>query len=266
MTDVLIIEPKDIVYNANYPTPSGYIYSGVGGANLFTNDPREIWLGPTNNSITYITIDLGSDVLIDTVFLGNVNASVGNIWSFQYGPSALGNVGPYFFYQIPLRLPSEDGFASRRGDCIYAAQAPVLARYLQITIQMTAEPNLALEIGRVVVGAAFRPFYNRETGATRVPFDSGSRERASDGTLNTVSGSLISGFKWVFGDLNDAEIKTLWGIFRRRRTTEPLVLIENNGDTITDASVHYGTFVELEGYQRQDARKNRLALTFQDWL
>ena len=131
---------------------------------------------------------------------------------------------------------------------------------------MTRAAGAPLEIGRVVIGKAFRPYYNRETGASRVPLDSGSRERANDGSLNTVSGFLISGFKWVFGDLSDAEIKTLWGIFRRRRTTEPLVLIENNGDTITDASVHYGTFVELEGYQRQDAQKNRLALTLQDWL
>ena len=264
MTDVLIIEPLDLVYNGNFPMPRVLINGGIGGENLLTNDPREVWSDTVVGVTREIFIDLGPNTVFDAVYLGNTNAATGDVWSIDSGLSELGPGAQPLFLNNAMKLLSDDGFTYPRGDCAYVSDFPITGRFIRIT--MTRATGTPLQIGRLIIGRAFRPFYNRETGASRVPLDSGNRERASDGTLNTVSGSLISGFKWVFGDLSDAEIKTLWGIFRRRRTTEPLVLIENNGDTITDASVHYGTFVELEGYQRIDARKNRQALTFQDWI
>lgn len=86
-----------------------------------------------------------------------------------------------------------------------------------------------------------------------------------DGSLSTVAGALINGFKWVFGDLSDAEVDTLWDIVRRRRTTEPVILVEDDNPLVVER-VHYGTLIDLEGYLREDPTKSRWALTLEDWL
>ena len=116
-----------------------------------------------------------------------------------------------------------------------------------------------------MVGNAFRPTFSQEAGSARTPVDSGARQRLEDGGLVTVSGALTSGLKWVFGDLEDGEVKTLWGIMRRRRTTEPVLVIEDESNLSAD-SVHYCTMVDLEGYTRADVSKNRIAMTIEDWL
>lgn len=160
-------------------------------------------------------------------------------------------------------LETTEDVRAGRGPSIYiAADAPIVARYLSIGVH---KPNGALlEVGNVVIGKAFRPAFGREIGEGRTSLDTGFRGRLDDGSLSTVEGPLISGFKWTFGDLSDAERKQLLGIIRRRKTTRPIIVVED-ADAITAESIRYATFVDLEQYVRLDPRKTRWALTAEDW-
>ncbi len=260
MGDVLIIEP--ITLSQNIAVANYTVTRGTGHGNLITNDPREIFLdGPVGNG-TQINIDFGQNVAIDTVYLGNTSGAAGDTWGIAYGNAAAGAINITQFFTNPLRLPSDD-VAGARGPAVYVFPAPINMRYLRITIFRPA--GQPLQVGSMIVGNALRPSYNKEIGSIRQPLDSGTRTRLDDGGLTTVAGSLISGYKWVFGDLTDAERKKIWGIIRRRRTTEPVLVIED-ADDLVEEGVHYCTLIDLEGYLRSDPTKNRWALSVEDWL
>jgi hypothetical protein len=266
MSELLIIEPIDLSFGPGAGPRLLGVQRGFGGPNLVTNDPREIWVDSALNvpgQGTIITIDFGIDTEFDTIFLGNTNASNGAALTISYGTNAQNNsLAVYETLNSPLNLPFESQ-PQPRGQTAYITPQPRIARYVAIHVgQYTGAP---LEIGRVIIGKAFRPFYNKERGAQRVPLDSGTRTRLSDGSLSTVSGRLISGFKWVFGDLSEAEVKALWGIIRRRRTTEPVVLIED-ADNLSVEGTHYCTLTDLQPLTRIDPRKTRWELSAEDWL
>lgn len=264
MSELLIIEPIDLSFGG--ATPSLGVGRGDGGENLISNDPREIWVDSALNapgSGTIISIDFGVDTAFDTIFLANTNAAADAALTLSYGTAAqASNLAVYEALNVPLSLPFDSGPGARR-QTVYITPEPRIARYVAIHVgQYSGAP---LEVGRVVIGNAFKPFYNKERGAQRVPLDSGTRTRLSDGSLSTVSGVLISGFKWVFGDLSEAEANALWGIVRRRRTTEPVVVIED-AENLSVEGTHYCTLIDLEGYLRSDPTKNRWALSVEDWL
>lgn len=260
MSDLLIIEP--ITLSQNIAVAHYTVTRGTGHANLITYDPREIFLdGPVGNG-TQINIDFGQNVAINTVYLGNTNGAAGDTWGIAYGNAAAGAINITQFFTNPLRLPSDD-VAGARGPAVYVFPAATNMRYLRITLFRPA--GQPLEVGNLIVGNALRPFYNKDRGAQRVPLESGTRTRLSDGSLSTVAGALISGFKWVFGDLSEAEANALWGIIRRRRTTEPVLVIEDD-DSLSAESVHYCTLIDLQPYTRLDPRKTRWELSVEDWL
>lgn len=261
MSELLIIEPIQLNYEG--PTPSLVLAAGVGSTNLLTNDPREIWSDFDAGNYRFINIDFGKDIQFDTVFLGNTNASFGSSWRLSYGTSSEGSgLANYVFDGALLPLPWADQPESRV-PALYVHHELITARYVIVHVrQAEGQP---LQIGRFIIGKALRPFYNKERGAQRVPFDTGTRTRLSDGSLSTVAGALISGFKWVFGNLSEAEANALWGIVRRRRTTEPVLLIED-AENLSVEGTHYCTLIDLEGYLRDDPTKNRWALSVEDWL
>jgi hypothetical protein len=153
--------------------------------------------------------------------------------------------------------------AQANSNCAFVAQAPIRSRYIRVQV-ITAGPA-PFKVGRIIVGKSFRPLYNKELGPQRTPLDTGTRTRLSDGGLSTVSGRLIRGFKWVFGDLSEAEAEAVWDIVARRRTTEPVIVIEDS-DRLSNSSFHYCTLTDLQPYTRLDPRKTRWELTAEDWL
>lgn len=181
---------------------------------------------------------------------------------FAYGTDAAGQANITQFFSNPMRLASDDA-QEARGPALYMFPQPIAMRYISINISRQA--GAPLEVGRLIVGNAFRPGFNKERGAQRTMIDSGTRTRLNDGGLSTVSGALISGYKWVFGDLTDAEVKKLYGIVKRRRTTEPLLIIED-ATALSSESVHYCTLIDLEPYLRADPSQTRWALSAEDWL
>lgn len=262
MSELLIIEPIDLAFGAGDGPRLLSVSDGSGGANLVTYDPREIWRLVNPGQADFIDVDLGADMQFDTVYLGNTNAEpLSSLWAIRTGTQAQGASVTIRMDGLQMVMPVEDQ-REPRGPSLFISPNMITARYLRINVFKPTFPQL--EIGNLIIGKAYRPFYNKERGAQRVPFDSGTRTRLSDGSLSTVSGRLISGFKWVFGDLSEAETKALWGIIRRRRTTEPVVLIED-ADNLSAESTHYCTLTDLQPYTRLDPRKTRWELSAEDW-
>ena len=260
MADMIIVEPIDLNYGAGVPFLT--VSEGTGGANLTTPDPREIWVGANNVGVKSFEIDLGFDRTIDTLFLGNTNVDASSLWSLTSGTNAQGSPVTIRFEAVAMLMPGDD-VAQVRSPVFYRLAVPIIARYLRV---QTYKPAGAfIEVGNLIVGNSWKPTLPRELGAGRLVADSGARTRLEGGGLASVSGSLVSGFKWVFGDLDDADLAKLWGIMRRRKTTEPIVLIEDPGALVVEG-VHYGTLVNLEGYERNVQSKSRWVLQMEDWI
>jgi hypothetical protein len=239
---------------------------GTGVANLTSFDPREVWQDVAPGSpatAAQIDLDLGAGASQwDVIALINTNASAAAQWTILTGASAPATAATAITGSA-LRLPSED-VADANGPAIWVSATLQSSRYVRLALTQPTGQS-ALTIGGVIVGKSWKPFYPREPGTGRPPVDTGVRTRLDDGGLSTVPGKLLSGFKWVFGDLDPAELAKLWGVLRRRRTTEPLLLIEDP-DLLTAENIHYGTLTELEAYERRDQSKSRWAMSFEDWV
>ncbi len=261
MGDMTITEPFVLV-----PSPGAapnYDVSGTtsGLANLATYDPREIWVGATG-STPLVSIDLGANRDFDTIALVNCNGGPTATWTISCGTSVQGHDATFLSVGAAMRVASED-IADPTGAACYVSATMLNKRYIRLYLYRgSGDP--ALTAGFLFVGKSWKPGMPREHGAGRPPIDTGSRQRLDNGGLAIVPGALLSGLKWVFGDMDPADLAKLWGILRRRRTTEPVLLLEDPGALVAEG-VHWGTFVSLEAYERRDQSKSRWALQLEDY-
>lgn len=252
----IIVEPFAIAYGGAAPSLS--INSGAGGANLLSLPPREIWSGDGATNPIIIQIDLGAVTSWDTIALVNCVAAAGATWTIRSGVA--GYTETMHVNAGVMLLASEEVADATRPALFYSA-ASINARYVRIDINPAAT---AISMGCLVLGKSWQPTYPREQGAGRVPTDTGTRVEMPDGGIAGVPGVLNSGFDWVFADLDPADLKKLWGVFRRRRTTEPIILVEETTGAAAE-DVHYCTFVNLERFERRDQSKSRWSLSVRDW-
>lgn len=260
MADMILTEPLPMT------SASVSVSRGTGAANLVSFDPREVWqdvVPGSPASAATIDVDLGTNPPTwDVIALINTNAANAATWTITTGASAPA-AGATSVTGSAMRLASEE-LADATGPSTWVSPTPQTSRHIRLALtQPTGQA--ALTIGGLIVGKSWKPLYPREPGTGRPPTDTGVRTRLDDGGLSTVPGKLLSGFKWVFGDLDPGELAKLWGVLRRRRTTEPLLLIEDPGELVAE-NVHYGTFVDLEAYERRDQSKSRFAMSFEDWV
>jgi hypothetical protein len=265
---MIIVEPFDfnIVFPFSLPltgpAPRLSVNNGAPLANLLSADPRELYVSGAGYPAQFY-IDLGVDTAWDTISLINTNGVSTAIWSASCGTDA--QAGYFASEPLPLsalRVPSED-VASINGPALFWSSAPIVSRYIYFYVTQPAG-SAPISIGRLVIGKSWRPTWPREPGAGRPSIDTGGRERLPDGGLATVAGSLVSGFRWTFGDLTDADLAKLWGIWRRRRTTEPVLIVEDPAAPVAEG-IHYGTFTALDAYERSIVSKSRWSLSMEDW-
>lgn len=258
MSEMIIVEPFALSYGG--AAPSFLNSRGIDAGNLIELDPREVWVDNVGTGTYWFDIDLGAAMDWDTIALFNVSALAGASWTITGGASLLATT---YLANSTMRLNSEDGIAIASSPALFVSPTVINGRFVRITVTPNGGPLNS--IGCLIIGKSWKPSLPREYGAGRPPLDTGSRTRLDGGGLATVPGVLTSGFKWVFADLEDADLAKLWGIMRRRRTTEPVVLVEDPAAP-TAESVHYCTLVELEAYERRQASKSRWALSVEDWI
>lgn len=258
---MVLVEPFDLA------AAQVVVSRGSGAANLVSDDPREVWLDGAASGLANIDIDLGSDLAWDTIALINGNGRIVSpvaTWVITTGTAAQASyVSTSILASSNMRAASEE-ISDANGPAAFWRSSPFTSRYIRLAVTQGAG-GPAHTIGRVVVGKSWQPTWPREFGAGRPPLDSGSRSRLDNGGLARTQGNLVSGFEWTFGDLDSSDLKKLWGILRRRKTTLPMLLLEDTA-ALEAESIHYGTFVDLERYERREEGKSRWAAKFEDWL
>jgi hypothetical protein len=255
MADMILVEPIALtiaptnVLPQTAPTPSLYVNAGTQISNLLTDDPREVWIGLAAGLAASFYIDFGADTQFDTIALLNTNANALADWSITSGTQAQAQ---YFasghLPALPMQLPCEDTPIGGRSSFFWAP-TPITARYLYFFARQ-GTGGAPLQVGRLVVGKGWKPALGMEFGSGRPPID---------------TGTLLSGLSWTFGDLDYDDLKKLWGILRRRRTTEPMLLVEDPSPAVHEG-LHWGSFVGLERWERNQITKSRWVLNFEDMV
>jgi hypothetical protein len=257
MAQMILVEPFDLTFGG--VAPSFTVSRGVSAGNLVTPDPREVFEDTGAAGSYLIDIDLGVATDWDVIALINCNAAAAATWSIAGGT---GYTATVYLASTAMRLPSEDGIIAS-GPALFWSPTVLNGRYIRLTVTPNGAPiNL---IGALVVGKSYKPAQPRELGTGRPMTDTGVSARLELGGLATISGKIRSGFKWVFADLDPADLKRLGGFFRRRRTTEPMLLIEDPAENLAEG-IHYGKFVNLVSYERRDQTKSRWEIEVEDWV
>jgi hypothetical protein len=254
MSRLLIIKPLPVV---SISTSRG---SGVG--NVLTPDPKEVWADNAIGAAATLTVDLGANRLIDTIFLGYVRApSAEATWSI----TADGGSPQESVLQpiAPLRVPDSGGHPAL-SHALWHGPASWL-RYLTITInQPTGAP---LSAGVLVVGKALEAELGREWGWGRQPVDTGVATPLPSGGFSVVEGVRKVLLTWTFGDLSIEETDQLELIGLALGETKPVLVIEDADRTAGLMSrIHYGLFKRWRAFERRNRRQTRWELGIEQWI
>lgn len=232
--------------------------SDTGLANLSSKDPKEVFQAASTASRN-IFIDAGASVTLGGVFIGYTNAVGATAQVFKdTGASGAGAVAV---------TDAED---LRPSDCktvrsnLWLPFTPDSSRYWHVALSSN---SAALQIGALVIGNPFEADWDKEMGHGRRIVDTSRVQRLLSGGFGVEDGAKLAAFKWVFGDLTDAELEEFWGIAVSVGRSNPLVVVEREGATQgASEQVHYGLFQNFEAFERRDPDATKWALEMEEWI
>lgn len=251
---LLIIEPKPVI---GIQSAHG---SDTNHQNVLTNDPKEVWTSPDIGTRA-LTLDFGVPVTVDSFYIGFTNADADATVRPQSAVDAAGTGG--INLTAPLQLRAAD-CKTTRSSAMVRLPAPVTHRYLRFPFENNTP---AWQVGIIRVGLAFEAEWDREWGSGRRPIDTGRSTALLSGGFGTQEGARKAGYSWTFGDLTEAELETLWGIFLRTGTTNPVVVNEVDGATVgANEKLHYGLFQRLDPFERRDPNATKWGMEMEEWI
>lgn len=235
---------------------------GTGASNLGTADPKEVWADQANGTAT-LSIDLGSNRTIDTVFLGYIQSAAPDAtWTIE--GAAAGGATQLLQPSTTLRVPDAAGGFAARSHALWTGPA-VSVRYLALTISQPVG-NPALTIGVLVAGLAVAPKLGQEWGAGRRPIDTGSATSLPSGGFAIVEGARKRVLSWTFGDLSADEVDQLEAIALSLGQTAPALVVE---DPARSAGLwsrcHYGLF-RWKAFERRNKAQTRWEMEIEEWV
>lgn len=256
MGNVLILSPT---------TPSAIAASrGSGAANLLTPSPKEVWVDSADGSAVTISLDFGAVVPIDTVFLGFVfPPAAGATWTITGG--AAGYTDATLKASGALRAVDSASRSPQRTHAFWKG-AVSNVRYLRLSMTQPAASG-ALRAGIVLAGQAWQPEFNMEFGNGRRVVDTGTVASLPDGGFSTMPGARKRVFSWTLGDLSMAEADELEEMLLDHGETIPLLVVADPDATTGQRNrIHYGLFVGLKAYSRDDPAKTKWDFEFEEWI
>lgn len=261
MSNLLILSPV--------PIESGDLTASSAALNfpishLHNPQPKIIWKAGSSGQVD-IDIDLKTNTAFDTLFLGHTNADASATWEIRsateaQGPAHLGNSASIHKSQSLLRASQNADGPRHHG---FWTGSLTSRRYIRIRINQTSTP---IEAGTLAIGQSFRPRYNYDWGSGRSLTDLSTTRTLRGGQMDVVQDAIIPNWRFVLGNLDDMELETLWKLTRKHGKSTPLLIVEDP-DTPLDLqeAMHYGTFRDINAYERRNASKNRWEFTIQHW-
>lgn len=255
MANILIAEPLPIAALATS--------RGTGGANLLTADPREAWTDSAVGTAATISIDLGVERIVDTLFLGCIfNAALDATWTITGGVTGYNDitVKPLSALCVPDR-----GARLRTMNHALWTGAEHMVRYLRVAVaQPAGAPPLA--IGALVVSGAFVPTWNKEWGSGRGVKDSATVTRLPSGGVAVAHGARFGTYAWTLGDLSDEEADILYELQLGVGESRPLLVVEDPAATEGLRNrIHYGGLTSLRAFDRRNPAQTSWQLSIEDW-
>lgn len=256
MAKLLMLPPADVV--------AIVASRGVGGANLLTPDPKEVWADTAVAADVTIDIDFGDYRDINTVFLGSIGnvAPAGALWAISGGA---GYTAIPILAATALKAPAGAGQSPAISHAFWNG-ATYNLRYLRITLYQPAG-SPPLTAGVVAAGLAFVSAFGQEWGAGRKVIDTGTATPLPSGGFAVIEGARKASYSWTFGDLSSAEVDTLYALQLDRGETRPLLVVEDPAQTTgLRWRLHYGKLASLRQYERRRPTQTRWELTIEEWI
>lgn len=263
----------------------GASYSTVGinaafpVANLANPQPKVVvqtnaYAGGTPR--TMVEIDLGADTSIDTVIAMHATCGPSMTWRIFGANNATGmpainteGAGLQLFgftaFQAFGQAPTTR--LIRRG--AVAAGNPVSVRYIRVYFEEVASTNPygLFSLGTLAVGRRLQPAFNFEFGSGRRIQDRSTIRELPGGELGRNLAARVPITRVTWGDLTDAELRTLWSLLLDIGEAEPLFLCEDPDPVAgQNEGLHYGTLQGLDFWERAMADKSRIELRLREWL
>lgn len=237
------------------PVAAIIVSNGTGAANLLTSSPREVWRAAAVGA-SFIDLDFGAVVPLDTIFLGFTNATESATLSVSIGGSWSGmtTIASTRAFRVPHTIGARHHGYVRLGQ-------PVSTRYLRITVNQVggAEP---MQIGIALAGLMIERPYEYRAG--RVAIDLSKKTELSDGGYGINPAAIVASYRFTLSGLTDEQVEELWSIVMTLGESAPLLIVEGH-DTLRFSNLHYGLFQRLEPYERDEPEDSRWGLSIRDW-
>lgn len=254
MSNLLLLSPIDLLAGQISASSAAAAFPA---GNLVSPKPRKIWRAAAAGAVT-LTIDLGADTSIDTVFIGFLNTDSDDVWSIDAATAA----APTGWISMRAAGPVTPGGLWRgRKHALHVNAAPVTRRYVRISLNTTA----AAQAGVILIGKAFRTAWNFEYGNGWKVLDQSRVEAMTDGGLSVSRRARVPIWRCTLGDLTDAEALAFLDFLEDRGESGPLLAVEDPDGAGLHGQIHYGLLSDLSWFERVDADKSRADLTIREW-
>lgn len=255
MANLIVVEP--------FAVAASQITVNRGASKELLLDPerKHVFVDSVDGSVLTIDIDLLATTSWDTVGLVGLNAAGVDTWRVLGGATVTQTI-----YLASRNLIASESWGPPYNAALFHSAEVLSGRYVRVEIARTAGKGL-LTLGCLVIGKAFRPTWNIETDSGRGIIDTGVGARRYDGGRQARPGVRVPARSWTFGDLDDSELRSLYGIVHRQGENGP-VLVSEDPDFSAGATerIGWGCFTSVEQYARRDPGKHRWSLRFEDWL
>lgn len=256
MSNILLLSPS--------PIAAITASRGSGAANLATRSPKEVWADSAVGTAATIDIDLGAAMAVDTVCLGYVSPpAAGATWTITGG--AAGYADQVLKASGALRAIDTASRSPTRTHAFWTATAATV-RYIRLSVTQPAG-SASLSAGIVMAGRAWRPTFNMNFGAGRRVIDTGTVAALPDGGFSTIEGARKREFNWTLGNLSIAEADALEELLLDHGESAPLLVVSDpDATTGQRARIHYGLFVGLKAFERENPAQTIQQFTFEEWV
>lgn len=246
-------------------------------SNVIDPQPKVVWQTQTGAGTwtVRLTIDLGADEAIDTVAL-LFHSGVGAGFASAYGRTAAQgpwpqpNTGEVAGEVIVFEKSWTEPAAGRpaRRHVLFTMPAAATYRYVRLVVFVPGTANPDWRAGVLAVGRRWQPGFNFEHGSGRLVRDLSSMEVLPGGEHVGARAAKVPIWRCTFGDLTDAELRSIWTVLQDVGESEPVLVVEDPDPGVPGLHerIHYGRFQGLSFYERTQADKSTIEVQLVNWL
>ncbi len=144
-----------------------------------------------------------------------------------------------------------------------------IRRYLRVYLRdlPASNPEGVVRAGIIAALKTIIPFWNFEDGAGRKVEDQTTTRLLPGGETAVERGGRTPVWKASWGDLTDAELRSIWSLLMEVGTGAPIVAVEDPDAVVgQNECIHYGLFTALDFTERTQADKQRIDVVIREMV